>query len=282
MTLTPIRDARLTDPRAYIAYDNLILATRVGSEVHGINVRGLDDHDEMGIYIEPPDVVLGLEPALDHVIERTRGNGERSQPGDTDRTLYSLRKYMALAVKGNPTVLLPLWAPHTDVLHTSDPGQSLRLVRQSFLSQEAAHRFLGYCVNQRDRVLGRGRQSSVPNRPELIERYGWDVKYGSHALRLALQCRRLIVTGEMELPMRDDERAMVLSVKTGEYPRDEVIRWIDTYVQECDRRLAEGRTVLPQYPQRGLLSQMSIRAHTVWWTTHNLLGSRPVAAVAPL
>lgn len=37
-----------------------ILRTVVGSGVHGIAIPGTDDHDEMGVYIEPPEVVLGI------------------------------------------------------------------------------------------------------------------------------------------------------------------------------------------------------------------------------
>ena len=175
-TLTPIRDARLTSPNADVAYANLLLATRVGSEVHGINIPGTDDHDEMGIFIEPPANVIGIAPPIDTVVERTAAEGERSQPGDTDRTLYSLRHYLRLAVVGNPTVLLPLWAPQTDVLMTSSVGQELRMMRQSALSQAAAHRFLGYCRGQRDRVLGLGRQSAVPNRQNSLPTHVFTVR----------------------------------------------------------------------------------------------------------
>jgi hypothetical protein len=271
MPLTPIKDPQLTNDRASIAYHNLILATRVGSEVHGINIPGTDDHDEMAVFIEPPEVVLGLDPPLDHVIERTRGNGERSQPGDIDRTLYSLRKYMNLAVKGNPTVLLPLWAHETDILHITLPGLALRRLRHHFLSQEAAWRFLGYCKGQRDRVLGQGRRSAVPNRPELIEQYGWDVKYGSHALRLALQCRQLILSGVLILPMRDEDRELVLRVKTGEFSRSEVVQWINTHIAECERIIEEGRSALPEKPNRPLLSTVATQTHLDWWKDHQHL-----------
>ena len=40
--------------------------------------------------------------------------------------------------------------------------------------------------SQHERMLGQSKRN-VPNRPELIARHGWDVKYGSHALRLAYQ-----------------------------------------------------------------------------------------------
>ncbi|HET6563038.1 MAG TPA: hypothetical protein VFG72_14270 [Marmoricola sp.] len=37
-----------------VALPNEILRSVVGSGVHGIAIEGTDDHDEMGIYIEPP------------------------------------------------------------------------------------------------------------------------------------------------------------------------------------------------------------------------------------
>lgn len=36
-----------------VALDGEILRTVVGSGVHGIAIPGTDDHDEMGVFIEP-------------------------------------------------------------------------------------------------------------------------------------------------------------------------------------------------------------------------------------
>ena len=40
-----------------VALGGEILRTVVGSGVHGIAIAGTDDHDEMGVYIEPPEVL---------------------------------------------------------------------------------------------------------------------------------------------------------------------------------------------------------------------------------
>jgi len=42
-----------------VARSGEILRTVVGSGVHGIALAGTDDHDEMGIFVEPPEFVLG-------------------------------------------------------------------------------------------------------------------------------------------------------------------------------------------------------------------------------
>ena len=54
----------------------------------------------MGVFIEPPEHVVGLRRPADHYAFRTKPEGARSGPGDTDLVTYSLRKYLRLAAKG--------------------------------------------------------------------------------------------------------------------------------------------------------------------------------------
>lgn len=80
----------------------------------------------------------------DHYVSRTQPEGIRSGPGDTDLTLYSLRKYMRLATDGNPTVLTVLYAPQEAVLHRTDLGDGLREMAPRIASRRASCRFVGY------------------------------------------------------------------------------------------------------------------------------------------
>jgi hypothetical protein len=68
-----------------IAVRGEILRSVVGSGVHGIAIEGADDHDEMGVFVEPPGSVVGLRGPADHYVYRTQPEGARSGPGDTDR-----------------------------------------------------------------------------------------------------------------------------------------------------------------------------------------------------
>jgi predicted nucleotidyltransferase len=249
-----------------IALDGEILRTVVGSGVHGIAIEGTDDHDEMGIYIEPPTNVIGLRPPSEHYVFRTQPEGARSGPGDTDLVMYSLRKYLRLATKGNPTALLPLYAPPPAVLTIRPLGQELRDLASSVLSQRAVHRFLGYMNAQRERLLGRGRRSSVPNRPELVARYGYDVKYASHALRLAYQGLEIVRDGQLTLPMPQRERQRVLRVKRGDVPiLEEVLREISDVQTKVEQLLSAGRTPLASEPDLAAISSWSATAHRRHW-----------------
>jgi uncharacterized protein len=107
------------DARAIVERGTILQAT-VGSTVHGLHHGGQDDRDEMAVYIEPPEFLVGLRraPAIrgglygfEHYVERTQPEGVRSGPGDLDLVAYSLRKWVRLALKGHPTILLLLFVP---------------------------------------------------------------------------------------------------------------------------------------------------------------------------
>ncbi len=259
--------------------DGLILRTVVGSGVHGIAIEGTDDHDEMAVYIEPPEMVLGIEAwsythkgfqhsegvGMPNYVWRTQPEGVRSGPGDTDLVAYSLRKYLRLAMKGNPTVLVPLWAPESDVLTSTELGLRLRRMRSAFMSQRAAHRFLAYMESQHDRMLGGGKRNRVPNRPELVAKHGYDTKFAAHALRLAIQGHEVTAHGTLTLPMEPGHRDLVLSVKRGEHTVDEVSAWVGEYRTATRRLLDRGLTPLPVEPACDRINAFAIRAHVKSW-----------------
>ena len=80
-----------------------------GSELRGAKIHGTDDLDIYGVYIGPPELILGLK-SLPHYFWSTAGDERRNGPNDVDVTLYSLSKWAGLACKRNPTALHFLFA----------------------------------------------------------------------------------------------------------------------------------------------------------------------------
>ena len=250
-----------------VAKANEILRTTVGSGVHGMAIPGHDDHDEMGVYIETKEQLLGLAPTAEHWVSRTKPDGVRSGPGDTDLTMYSLRKYMRLAVAGNPTVLTILYTSPDDVLATSELGQELRDLAPTILSEKAGWRFLGYLDGQRERMVGGGKQNRVPNRPELIEAHGYDTKYASHALRLGLQGLEITRTGRLSLPMEPNDLRVCMEVKRGEVGFKTALSRVDAVRARLRDRMQLGDHILPPEPRMDLINRWMIDAHERHWET---------------
>ncbi|MGL5852288.1 MAG: nucleotidyltransferase domain-containing protein [Phycicoccus sp.] len=254
-----------------VARRHEILRAEVGSGVHGMAIAGTDDHDEAGVYLEEPAQLLGLASAPGHWVWRTQPMGARSGPGDTDLTMYSLRKFMRLAVAGNPTVLIPLFASGRSLLRTTPLGDELRALTPRILSVAAGHRFLGYLDGQRERMTGGGRRSRVPNRPELVERHGYDTKYASHALRLGRQGLELVTTGRLTLPLSDGDLRDCMAVKRGEVGFDEALRLVDRTRARLASLLERGETVLPAEPGREEVDRWMVTAHQRHWRSEGLL-----------
>jgi predicted nucleotidyltransferase len=201
-----------------IAEPNTILRGLVGSSVHGLVLDGTDDRDEMGVCIEPRRYVVGFGKFEQWVYrsagEREGRAGARSQAGDLDLTIYSLRKWARLALQGNPTVLLLLYLPDDALVIRTEVGQQLQQLAPAFASRQAGRRFLGYLEAQRQRLVGERGQRDV-NRAELVEQFGYDTKYAMHMLRLGHQGVEFLETGRLTLPMREPVRNHLMDVRRG-------------------------------------------------------------------
>ncbi|QNJ56859.1 nucleotidyl transferase [Mycobacterium phage Reindeer] len=255
-----------------IAQENLIYKTEVGSRLHGVTV-GADDNDEMGMCIAPPECVIGtrqFEQYQDrwHADGTRIPEGVRSGPGDTDQVIYSLQKWARLAAQGNPTVLIPLFAPRHHIYFMNDSGAELVGNRDLFLSKQAGGRFIGYLVAQRERAQGlRGRKHT--NRPELVEKCGYDTKMMYHATRLAIQGEQLMTEGEIHLPMLDYHRDYLLAVRDGQYNLQEALSVLE-WRTDLLRKSMEA-SCLPDHPDYEQLDNWLIGMHYNHWKTKGML-----------
>jgi predicted nucleotidyltransferase len=245
---------------AAIAERGTILRCQVGSGLHGTAVRGQDDRDEMGICVEPPEYVIGLG-RFEQYIYRTQPEGVRSGPGDLDLIVYSLRKWMRLALTGNPTVLLPLFVPAGEVVRINDLGLELRENSHRIVSRQAGHRFLGYLRAQRERMLGT--RAARTNRPELIEKYGFDTKFAMHMVRLGVQGVELLETGRITLPVPEPWLTWMCDLRQGRHSKAEALE----AAGELERRLEKliDSSPLPERPDTGWANSWLVRAHRKGW-----------------
>src|ERR1700722_3261149 len=201
-----------------IAEPTTILRGLVGSTVHGLELKGSDDRDEMGVCVEPRRYVVGFGK-FEHWVYRSASEreghaGARSQAGDLDLTIYSLRKWARLALQGNPTVLLLLYLPSDALVIRTNVGEELQKLAPAFASRHAGKRFLGYLEAQRQRLVGERGQRDV-NRVELVEQFGYDTKYAMHMLRLGHQGVEFLESGRLTLPMREPVRSHLMDVRQG-------------------------------------------------------------------
>jgi hypothetical protein len=248
-----------------IALDNEILRGVVGSTSHGTAIEGQDDRDEMGVFVEPPESVCGLTPC-DHYIYRDQPDGVRSQPGDLDLTMYSLRKFCRLAAHGNPSVILLLWLP--SYVSEAQIGSDLIAMRDAFISRESGERFLGYLSAQKMRLTGE--RSRTVNRPELVAKYGYDTKFAMHALRLGFEGIELMVDRRLTLPVAEPNLTTLRAVRSGQINFSEAVSLIETTEARL-RQLVDASTWTVDIDA---INDFLVRAHIQHWESRGAMPSQ--------
>lgn len=220
---------------------NTILRGVVGSTVHGIAIAETDDRDEMGIVVEPWEHYFGLRTRFEQLVYRTQDEGKRSGPGDLDLVIYSLTKWAALALRGNPTILILLFLPPSAIIKQTPQANQLRQLKSKFVTAEIFDRYLGYMRQQRQRLVNK---TKMPNRPELIEQYGFDTKYAGHLVRLGLQGIELAETGQLSLPLKQVDKKLVVDIRKGLHSEQDVL----AYAATLETRLATLKAANPLPP----------------------------------
>lgn len=247
-----------------------ILELIVGSTLHGTSVNdGLEDLDLLAITVEDAKQFIGFAPK-DTWTWRTKPDGVRSEAGDIDLSIYGLRKYLSLALKGNPAILLALFAPPEFIKRYDARGIYLQELAPHIISQQIYKPFVGYMTQQHERLLGLRGQRNI-TRPELVNKYGYDTKYAGHIVRLGAQGIELLTTGRMTLPMKQSDRDLVLAVRTGKYTLAQVSELIIAAEEGIERAFKES--TLPLWPNRDLVEDWMMTTYTETWKARAINGN---------
>lgn len=244
--------------------DTTILLVEVGSTAHGTGIAGGEDHDQLGVVVEHPEQVIGLDlRGFRTVMHRTQPEGTRSGPGDIDQTLHSLRRFVRLAASGNPSILMAMWAP---VELATPEGHELQALGEAFIGRHIIPRYRGYMQSQAMRLLGarggHGRRGGG-GREELISEHGYDTKYAMHCARLGFQCLELLDTSGLALPIQGEPADWLRAVRYGRVGFED---WWERSL-ELDAALAariDDDSIRPE-ADRSAIERWTVATHRAVW-----------------
>lgn len=217
----------------------IIYKVAVGSRLHGIRVGDQCDDDEMAVFVPYPEQIAGFH-TVDTIVHRPgRGPQDPSGPGDLDLTIYDLRKYLRLFLKGNPSVVQTAFVPVDLIYEMSDMAIEMRaLLRECGISQRFLKATHGYMKAQ---IAGfEGSAGTKVKRPELVARHGYDTKYAFHALRLGLQAIEFAETGKLVLPLTDQRypypewTKRMTAVRIGEVGPAVAAYWLERVLEDLE------------------------------------------------
>ena len=120
-----------------------------GSHAYGTSTPS-SDIDIRGIYMNPPDELIGIKK-----------DSEQFIPEDGDVVIYSIKKVFPLLLQCNPNVIEMLGLRDEDYLYLDDMGRQLLQNKEIFLSQNAVNTFGNYAKSQLNRLMNRSGRATL-------------------------------------------------------------------------------------------------------------------------
>lgn len=248
-------------PRWLVA--NTAYLTTMGSMAYGCNEDD-SDLDVYGFCVPPKEdlfphlqgeipgfgrQVKWFEQYQEHHLKDPDARGGKGQ--EYDLSVYSIVKYFQLAMDNNPNMIDSLFTARESVIHSTPVAELVRENRNKFLHKGCWHKFRGYAYAQLAKLDGK-KPEPGSRRAEYIAKYGYDIKYAVHLVRLILECEQALVEGDIDLRRHSD---LLRGIRRGEWTRDRVVGWFSEKEKALEP-LYHSSTALPYSPDEEVLKTL--------------------------
>jgi predicted nucleotidyltransferase len=228
--------------------------TIMGSESYGVS-SGASDHDVYGFCIPPKEIlfphlsgeIFGFGKQLKR-FEQYQENHVAEEAKVWDISIYSIVKYFQLVMENNPNMIDSLFTPVRCVLHITKIGNMVRDARRMFLHKGSYHKFRGYSYSQVHKMKTKNPEGK---RKETVDKYGFDLKFAYHVVRLLGEAEQILTEGDLDLE-RDRER--LKAIRNGEW----TMEMIEEFFQAKEKVLEEcyHKSALPYGPDEKAIKEL--------------------------
>ena len=244
----------LIRPPAFVV-SNTMYETIMGSVCYGVS-DDLSDVDSVGFCIPPKEVLF---PHLAGEIEGFTKQKKRfvcweqhhvkdvGAEKEYDLNIYNIAHYFRLCMECNPNMVDSLFTPTECVLHCNKVGNMVRDRRKMFLHKGAWHKFKGYAYSQLHEMDSKNPEPGS-KRSIIRERYGYDVKFAYHVVRLIGEVEQILTEGDIDLRRN---REQLKSIRRGEVPQEDIRRIFSEKEIALERLYHESK--LPYGPDHGAI-----------------------------
>jgi uncharacterized protein len=224
--------------------ENIHYLTMMGSVAYGVNTDN-SDVDLYGFCIPKKELIFphlaGNIPGFGrqqkhfeqyqehHLLDKEAGK-------EYDVSIFSIVKYFQLAMENNPNMIDSLFTPEFCVMHITRVGQMVRDNRRLFLHKGAWFKFKGYAYSQLHKADIKNPKTGS-KRAESVEKYGWDVKFGYHVIRLIGEVEQILTEGNLDLQRN---REHLKAIRAGEVSLEEVRKWFSDKEKSLEKLYNES------------------------------------------
>jgi len=227
---------------------HLVLKTRGGSHAYG-TVTEDSDEDFRGVIIPPENYFTGLK------VFRELSPDPNGPYGDV--VYQDIRKFLRLAMDGNPSVLEVFHAPRIRVAIPF--GNSVLSMWSNVLSKKLVKAHLGMAKAHVKRIEHPNRKCGEKGK-KAIELYGYNTKDACHVIRVLEQCIEILRDKTITLPRPN--ASMLLDIRNGEWSVDDFQKVADSHMALITE--LEEQSDLPKLPDFNLVERNCVSIVHGW------------------
>ncbi len=174
-----------------------------------------------------------------------------------DVTVYAIARYFQLLSENNPNIIDMLYVPDNCILYSTAIGDMVRVNRQLFLHKGCWPKFKGYAYSQLNKLKVKQPQGK---RKSLVEKFGYDVKFAYHVVRLLNEVEQLLNEGKMDLTRNAEQ---LKAIRAGEWTFAE----LENHFKDKDKQLelAYCNSCLPQKPRLNEIRQLLLDCYEQYY-----------------
>lgn len=266
MLLHRLYDKKLIDPPEW-SLDNAVYLTTMGSYAYGCQNPDSSDHDVYGVVIPPKHLlfphlngnifysdnkgnywVFGDREAKSFGTWQQHGVMDEEAQKEYDFSFYNIVNYFQLLSENNPNIIDSLFTAQDCVLHSTQVANMLRENRHLFLHKGLWPKFKGYALSQLHKMTTK---EPTGKRKETRDKWGFDLKFGCHVVRLLSECEQLLMEGDLDLRRN---REQLKCIRRGEMSEQEIREWAND--KEKQLEVCYHKSPLPEKPQRGKIKEL--------------------------
>jgi predicted nucleotidyltransferase len=254
-TVQELAKRQLITPPKHVL-DGIQYEVLMGSVAYGVS-NDTSDMDVYGFSIPPKEMVFP------HLAGEIQGFGRQKKKFEQyqqhhvyrqdnkkeyDLSIYSIVKYFQLCMDNNPNMIDSLFVPQRCVLYCSKIGNMVRERRRDFLHKGSWHKFKGYSFSQVNKMKTKNPDGK---RKEIVEKYGYDLKFAYHTVRLLNEVEQIMMEHDLDLQRN---REQLKAIRRGEWTLDQV----EQYFDEKERALEDLyiKSTLPYKPDEKKIKQL--------------------------
>lgn len=194
------------------------------------------------------------EPILQSMVENFRNFVKKSIVTDFTEQYSDFNKddFDFLIGKSLSDLPIEYFRDYSIKFFSTLSGEYISEERKDVLKKE-----LQYYFKLREwRNYTKWKENRNPERSKLEEKYGFDQKHARHTLRLLLQCKDILLTGELNLDI--SKRPEIIALANGEWTYGYLLKWAEDFDAELDEIYKNKKYVVPHSPDTNKIEQLAL------------------------